>query len=69
MTSLTEYAGRTGQVKCFTCQLPLGVLEEVTEGRKSGVSYAVISRWLADEHNVRISKDAVRQHFESRHEL
>lgn len=61
MTDTTELFDYHSQ--CLTCNLSTGLIHDLHEKSRQGVSYTELSRALADEHNITISADALSNHL------
>jgi hypothetical protein len=49
--------------QCLTCNLSTGLIHDIHEKSRQGVTYTELSRVLADEHNITISSDALSNHI------
>lgn len=54
--------------RCFTCQLPGALRQEVHEARAGGGSVGAISRWLERDRGTLITESALRKHFLGGHD-
>ena len=70
-SSRAEFATSTSaskRRKCFTCNLPTDVLDQVEAARaqEKPIFYSVISQWLAQEdHEITLTN--LRTHFQAGH--
>ena len=55
--------------ECPVCTLDPGLREEVEAGRRQGVRFVTISRWLAQEHATDCNEEYVRSHFRRNHHV
>ena len=72
MPSLAEYAKQDKtHPGCTFCSMAPELWDEIALGRKSGIEFKLIARWLQEEHNIDLyagfSPDSVYARFH-RHE-
>lgn len=67
MSSLLEYAEKSGSGKCSICRLPLEILAEVDSAIRIGVGPTVICQWLAEEKDISRIPKHISHHKSARH--